>query len=511
MVTRILEPYISQPKRDLQAAYIDYCIQQARARSENYRVYREYYDGSHDTRFIDRLKTFIGVKGLADLDFSVNYCPLVVQAKSSRLHVKGFQTEDDSKKTYEEWWQKNRMDALEGIVHLCAVRDADTYVLCEWDNEAKMPRYYHELALCGGEGVSVYYSDERKTEVKFASKEWVITYGENIGKERKRYLYFPNRIERYVSNDDVADGYWQPDVPENDLTVFVGNGVHGKAGISWWTDTGLEDGKPLGVPIFHFKDNDSGDRYGTSILSRVIPLQDALNKSEIDIIAAMDVEGFGLLVGYGADWSNIRVGTGAVVSVNKSANDGAKLERLQGTNPVGMLSVKNDIVMDIARITGTPLSYLQTSGQVAAEGTMKQQEVALVSQIKKAQIDFGNVWEDCLYMGRRLHNAFGDGGLSEDTIIETIWADAESRNDLEETNMYATQVEKLGVSKRKAQENLGYSAEEQEEFEREAKANEAKLAREQARLGNQNNATIKAQNNTQTANETGANNGRASP
>lgn len=506
----ILEPYRSQLKDAQQMAYINHCIQQMRARSEQYRIFREYYDGDHDTQLTDRMKAFLQIKIGSDPDFSVNYCPMVVTAKSSRLNVIGFKTEDDTSEILWDIWQKNRMDALQGIVHLAVVRDADTFVLCEWDNVAKIPRYYHEKAYCGA-GVMVYYSDERQTEIKFASKQWIINYGEKTGKQRRLNLYFPNRIERYLSDDDVSEA-WMPYVPDDDPTVFVERGAYGMAGISWWTRDGTENGEPLGIPIFHFKDNDSGDCYGNGILNRVIPLQNALNKAEIDLIAAMDVEGFGLMVGTGADWSGAQVGPGAIVSTQKSKSD-ASLERLAGTNPVGMLAVKNDIIMDIARVTGTPLSYLQSSGQVAAEGTLKQQESPLIAQIKKAQVDFGNVWEDCMNMGRKLINTFGNANLDESVLIETVWAGAETRNEAEETATLVQQVEKLGVTQEKAQEKLGYNAEEREAFAREKMQAQADAMRLQTRMNAQTQAQAipdnTAQNNTQTANE--AQNGNAPP
>jgi hypothetical protein len=95
---------------------------------------------------------------------------------------------------------------------------------------------------------------------------------------------------------------------------------------------------------------------------------------------------------------------------------------------------------------------------VAAEGTMKQQETALVSSIKKTQTDYGNVWEDCMMIAMRLHNAFNDKDpeLETDVIIDTVWEQAESRNEKELTETLAIQVEKLGVSEQKAQSILGY-------------------------------------------------------
>ena len=98
---------------------------------------------------------------------------------------------------------------------------------------------------------------------------------------------------------------------------------------------------------------------------------------------------------------------------------------------------------------------------------MKQQEVALVSQIKKSQTDLGNSWEDCMIMARRLHNAFSDEPeLDTDIIIDTIWQDAESRNDKEQAETLSIRVEKLGVSEEQAQIEMGYDASQIASFSR---------------------------------------------
>lgn len=458
-------------------AYIQDLMNKERAHMQDYLLYREYYDGIQKTQVTERVRQFLNIQ--ADADFTVNYCPIVVNAKADRLKVKGFQTEDKQSETFWDWWRKSRMDKQSGQVHRGAIRDADSFVLIEWDNLTGTPRFYHEPAYAG-DGVMVYYSEERRNEIKFASKQWRCNHGMNAGKERRLNLYFPDRIEKYISKDDIAYGRY---LPYEDEETTVERGHLGLCGLVRWIN---RKGEPLGIPVVHFKNDDDGDGFGRSQLANVIPLQDVLNKTMIDLIATMDVEGFGLLVGYGQNWSSdAKVGPGAIVSTSKSPQE-ARLERLNGTSPVGMLAAYSAIVMEIARVSGTPLSYFQTSGQVAAEGTMKQQEITLISQVEKSQTDFGNSWEDVMVIARRLHNTFGQGVMNEDVLIDTLWHNAESRNAKEETEIAVMKVEKLQVPASQVQLELGYEANDVAKFKREAMANEAREIKQQAQLAAQN-------------------------
>lgn len=501
----------------VQQSYIDDLMRRERARMDEYIKAREYYDGVQNTQMTERHRQYLRVK--SDADFTINYCPIVVNAKADRLKVTGFATEDskaapspmattvNSPKVQGEilwdWWRKNRADKLQGVVHKAAVRDGDSFVLVEWDNDAKLPRFYFEPAYAG-EGVMVYYSDERRTEIEFASKHWQIRYGASTGKKRRLNLYFPDRIEKYISNDDQQAGQWLPFEDENNKADEIGMGRLGFTAITWWTDTRTKDGEPLGIPIIHFKDGESGDCYGTSHLANVMPIQDAVNKSMLDLLGAMDTSGFPLLVGLGTtDWADLKVAPGAIAAVSKTPQE-ASLSRLDGSDPQGLLNVYNALVMEIGRVSGTPLSYFQSSGHVASEGTMKQQEIALISQVKQAQVNMGNAWEDVMILARRLHNAFGDGEkLDPDVLIDTIWQDAESRNEKLLAETYAIQVEKLGVSEEQAQIGLGYDATTREAMAREKKRQQTLAIRDMARNNAMNNPqnSNDNQNLSQTENE----------
>ncbi len=501
----IVKPYPQAFQSAVRNGYLDHLRQQMVARQELYILYREYDDGIHRTKLTERQRQYLQTaKGI---EFTANYCPMVIDAKANRLKVSGFDCEDDTQKEkLWDWWRKNRMDGKQNVIHRAAIRDADSFVLVEWDNDAKIPRFHFEPGYAG-DGVMVYYSDERRDEIEFASKHWRVSKGISAGKMRRMNLYFPNRIEKYVSDDDTDMGSYMPYMEDVDT---VAPGYLGMAGINWWTDNRTETGKPLGIPIVHFKHNDKGDSFGTSHLADVIPIQDAVDKALIDLMGAMDSDAFDILAGYGTDqWANLKVGPGAIAAVSKSPQE-AKLERVNGgDSTTKLLAGYNALVMEIARISGTPLSHFQISGQVSGEGTLKQQEVALVSQVEKAQTDFGNAWEMVMAIARRLENAFGDTRMDEDKLIETVWEQAESRNDMEQAQTLAIRVGQLGVSESQAQTEMGYDETQIAAFKREkmrAQAMALRIAAGTSPPNGQAQTQAGQQNMTQTENKEQASN-----
>lgn len=491
----ITTPYNNQVIDAQAQAFKDWMNECLQAQIDQIIKYREYDDGIHASMLTSRIRAFLNVA--QDAEFNFNYCTGIIDSKANRLNVSAFDAEDDQKDILWDWWRKNRMDRKQGIVHRASIRDGDSYILTSWDEKAQMPRYDWEYAYAG-EGMMAYYSQEYRDEIEFVSKHWRQVYGSAAGKIRRCNLYFPDRIEKYISNDDAALGSWQPYV--DDTTDDVENGKLGRAGVSWWTDTRTSSGEPLGIPIVHFKFGDTGDNYGRSVLQNVAPIQDAANKSVIDLLGAADTAGYGILVGFGEDWNSQQnnIGPGAILSTRTKANE-ADLKRLAPDNLEQLIKVYQAFVMEMARVSSTPLSHFQISGQVAAEGTMKQQETALVEQIKKTQVDYGNNWEDVLKIGRRLYNVFGKGGLNEDVVIDTIWKDAESRNEKEQAETLAIKVTALAVPQFQAWTELGYDETQQAAFAREQKRKEAENLRNNVKMLN---AQAQAQNMTQTENST---------
>jgi len=435
---------------------------------EAYVMYREYYDGDHDTKLTERAASFLETDPLQE--FNVNACPIVVDAKAERLAVTAFDAGEDSEQVW-EWWQANRMDAQQGIVHTAAIRDGDSYVIAEWDNEENRPRWSFELASDGTEGVKVHYSQERRGKIEFASKRWKVKWGPGGGKAMRINLYFPDHVEKYISTEGAEKTSWLPffadadseqGEPGEDGRPFLRDGHLGQTAWSWWTDTGQEGGKPLGVSVVHFKNLDQGYDQGKSELKDVIPLQNALNKVAIDLVVETDVSAFRILTMIGADPSDLEIYPGGWVW---SENPDVEIGALPAGNVQEMIQVKDSFFMDIARVTRTPISYFQVTGQRPSDQTLKQEESGLVARVNKAQLDFGNVWEDLVRMSMRLHNAFASDAepMDDKQSIRTVWNDPETRNRLMHLQSLVLERD-LGVDTETIWENMSYDADKRKTF-----------------------------------------------
>lgn len=429
---------------DTKLSFLRWLVAEDETRQNNYRQFREYYDGTHDTQLTERQRQYLELR--AGQEFNDNYCQIPVDSLAERLTITGIQAGDQSELMW-SWLKGSNIDGLQGIVHTCAIRDGDSYLLTEWDNERQRPIFTYEMACCDGDGVKVHYSTERRTESDFASKRWRITQGADAGHVRRMNLYYPDRVEKYISDQGASEGEWQQYRDDDDAWPLP------------WTSP--KTGDPFGVPAVHFKNAETGYPYGTSELANIIPLQNALNKSIIDLLAAADTTAFRTFWMLGDNPTGVRVSPGSWIYSTRapSGPEGAAVGYFPGEDLTPLIALKDSAAMEIARVSRTPLSMFQISGHIAAEGTMKQQEAPLVSKARKRQIYFGNAWESALIVARRLWNAYGPGPeLDETQSIEMLWANPETRNVKEDLEI-ATMKRALGVSLPRIWGELGYDAE----------------------------------------------------
>lgn len=408
------------------------------ARRTNYIAYRQYYDGDHPTQLTERQRKYLALR--TDVNFCANYCQVVVDALAERLKVSGFVCKDNAlSELIADWWRENRMDEVQNDVHAATIRDGDTFVIVEWDNDLGRPRFVHNLANDGTAGVQVTYSDEGKVPL-FATKRWVTVVGGNAGKERRLNIYFSSWVEKYISHDDTESGEWRR---------------YQEPGEPWplpWVD---REGRPLGIPVIHFRNKGGGQSHGLSELANVTPLQDALNKILIDYVAACDSTGFQMIFISGHDpETNVEVGPGRFIWTE---SPDARAQVLRAADMRGLKDSMSDMVIQVAGVSRTPQYYFQGIGEPPSGESLKAQETGLVSKAKNRQVSFGNSWEDVLRMGIKLEQTFGkskpDAGL-----IECQWRDPETRND--ESHLRTLYIKyQLGVPKEQLWAEMGYNKE----------------------------------------------------
>lgn len=421
---------------------------------------RRYHEGEHLTFLTERLRAFLGAGTGNDAAFRLNVVRTVVTAVVERLIVAGFQCAD---KAQGEWawqlWQANRMDDKQADVHEQAVRDGESFVIVDWDEAKSQPRFtphprYTDTQVNGdGFGcVMVYPDDDVMAEPKYAVKRWTERLGTRA--RQRATLYYPERVERYYYENG-----WKPLTAGNPGQARQGGGGQ------WpmpWVDAA---GQPLGIPVVHFKNPalrcEAWD---------ALPLQDAVNKLLIDLLASGDVTAFRIFYALGfipttdgqqlrSDGANaLKIEPGQIIGTT-TGRDKAAFGAIDGASPQPILEALNQTVLYLAVTTETPVSRFQFTRQIAAEGTLKQQEDPLLAKVRQKQTRFGNGWEDTLVIARRLQNAFGSAGeMGEEPLFETQWTAAETRSHEDRREEWKAKKE-LGVPLEQIWREMGYTQE----------------------------------------------------
>jgi Phage portal protein, SPP1 Gp6-like len=415
---------------------------------------REYHDGEQAVFLTARLKEFLGLNadGNENATFRLNVCRVVVEALSERMLIDGFDASDDTVKAWaEEAWQGARMDAFSNNVHIEALRDGESFVIVDWDAEAgrvrffSNPRYTSIQASGDGFGVVIFYpNNDISQRPLFAVKRWsefVDPNSRTVIRQRATF-YFDNRIEKYW----FSGAGW---VPTTDADTEP-----------WPIPWVGHDGKPLGMPVIHF--HNKGLR---SEAWDAIPIQDAINKTFVDLLAQADLTAFRIFVALGFiptsdgktfDGSNgMDIAPGQVIGTTAPVGQ-ADFKAIDGAPLSGTLDMLQHLLLFLAMVTGTPLARFQITGNRPSSDTLKQQEEPLLAKVRNREVLFGDNWEDALNIARRVYNTFSKQAKLDETIeFGTIWADASARTDTEKFAEWTT-MKAMGIPRRYIWKEMGY-------------------------------------------------------
>jgi len=415
-------------------AFADWQTEEELTRQKNVVLVRNYYDGDQHVKLTQRQKEYLGFVDSGR--FAINYCATVVNAVWEKLIIAALASKDEAfSEAAWGWWQRNRMDEKQDGVHRGAVRDGEYFVIVDLDDELQPrltphPRYTDPQSGGTGFGCKAHYpEDQTSMPMEYATKRWTEKVILENGKRETRQrltVYYPNQVRKYRQAAYSGESGWVQHSDEGDT--------------SWpipWVDA---RGKPLGIPVVHFRNPD-----GKSEIWDAIPPQDAVNKTAVDILAAADAAGFPIRIAQGfsattdgkppdSDGDNyLELTPGCWIEIPKDA----KATLLEGMDLTPLIAALDGWIAKLAQVTGTPMNRFQITRQIAAEGTLKQQESVLLSKVRVRQTRFGNSWEDVLYMARRLANTT-NAGLNEDALLEVEWTPAATRDE-------KTHIETLGL------------------------------------------------------------------
>lgn len=444
-------------------------VDRQRAEHSKIKAYRDYYKGDHPILLTARQKEFLGeLLGDDAFTFCHNVVKSIVDTLRERLSVQGFtvngagaavegeETTPDGQlaTTLWDWWTENRMDSKQIRLYRRAIRDGRSYVMVDYDQDKGRPRFTLHKVDDGNVGVS-YHRDPSNPDVVLFANRYFYTYNPlspgATGRLRKT-TYLPDQIRKYIQDAGQPEG-WRPIQDDGDPGWPIP-----------WTD---RRGEPLGVALIEFENP------GGSEIEQVLGLQNGLNKSWLDLIAAADAAGFPILA---AEYDELdeapppgleedddlegddefRVGPGRVLEIF-----GGRMNRIQPGDLQQLIDVIWTLTAAISGVSRTPQYYLRPVGgsEVPSGEALKQLESGLVKRAQERQLLFGQAWEDVFQMAMRINAAFGSGTrLNEQPTLATDWADPEVRNEATEATVAETH-DRLEVPKDAVWARLGYTPE----------------------------------------------------
>jgi hypothetical protein len=436
-------------------AFAGWQTEEERTRQKNVVLAGQYYAGEQHVPLTARQREFLGFKDGGR--FALNFCRAVVDSVCERMLLAVVTSEDAVFAALAwRWWEGNRMDEKQSLVHRGAVRDGEYFVIVDLDANFQPrftphPRYTDPQVGGTGFGCKAHYlHDMPMLPLEFVSKRWTETVTLENGKRETRQRlteYCPGEIRKYRMAAGSGEAGWVRHSDEGDVAWPLA-----------WVDG---RGQPLGITVIHFRNPDS-----TSELWDAIPPQDGINKTALDILAVADAAGFPIRVARG-----FRTTTDGLPPASDGGNQlaltpGCWLEipkdgdafNLPVAELTGLLATLDSWIIKLAQITSTPTSRFQLTRQVAAEGTLKQQEAVALVKVRERQTRFGNSWEDMFYMARRLANLHG-AELNEESLLETQWQPAATRDVKEHIETLSLKHEKLEIPLETIWGEAGYSPE----------------------------------------------------
>ena len=406
------------------ATIIERCDEALTKQSNELEKYRRYHDGDqrlsfatskYREEFTDMLREVVE-----------NWCPLVVDAVSERMHVEGFRFGETGEADTDAWniWQR-----------------------CFLDSDSEL---LHTESLITGIGYSMVWGDaDGQPVVTVEDPSQVVVLLEPGSRRTRQYAY------KRWSDDWSDDTFFNLYTPTEVLKFRKHLGRTEQYG---------RLSNPLGiVPVVPFY-NRPRTMPGTyrSELYDVLSTQDQINKILCDAIVASE------FAAYRQRWA-----TGVEVEIDEdtkkpinpwesgqnrvmiATDPDSRFGTFEATDLSNYTAMLENRIQSIASRTRTPPHYLLgQSGSFPSGESLKATETGLIAKVRSRMRHHGEAWEEVMRM------AFGVMGDDRSTYwrAETIWADPESRTEAEHVDAL-TKLRTLGVPIRQLWEDAGYSME----------------------------------------------------
>ena len=426
------------------------------------------YDGEVDEVLgSKKLRELFGDQGKK---FRVNYARTPVDVLVERTKIQGWTCEDSQQlAAIEQVWTDNELGIEAKDVSLKAYEYGDSYLIA-WPEEddpdfpGGVSVYQH-----GPKHVRVFYDEEKPRKKRCAAHRWqVVGTGDNgLGKGtwQRVNLYYPDRIEQWVSKEPVLDA--------------MGRAIQLRADAEY-EPYDVEGQWPLPnpygiVPVFHFR---TGRPYGRPEHQDAYGPQYGINKLLLSLMGAVDhavlpqryaLTDSALEQNRPADAFEEAVGPDELTteSTTDGLDNGSSMESgpgnvwlLSGNNVrVGQFSAADSknfidpmeaLVQQMADVTDLPANRYHRGGQQPSGDSQRMSEVPLNNKAEDRHDQFGVTWHEFAQFICDVH------GLGE-TDAQVAWEPPEHYSDKASWESAKLQLE-AGIPFDQVMRERGYSS-----------------------------------------------------
>ena len=382
-----------------------------------YDKYESYIIGDQPLSFAS--PKFESAFGRLFSEFAYNRCEMAVDAHADRLQIAGFSADDDAIATAAQFaWDSNRMDTREGHMYRDAFGLGDSYVIVEKNPRTNKVLYWVNQP----QSMRVHWNDDAPDTIDLAAKYWL-----DDDEHGNLTIYLPGEIRKYITRTRAKSG-----IPRSP-SMFDRREVEGET----WP---LKLDVPDQVPVFHVPNNGRTSAYGVSELRSVLPLQDALNKTVMDMMVAMELVAFPQRVMIGVDAPQtpeeeamVRAFEGGMTRLWTMANDNGKIAEFSAANIAQFIAVADYFDKAISRVTKIPYHWLGMSSEAESGRARRVSESPFVVKIEDRQKGFGYTVSEVQRYGLRLQGMDVKPGE-----IRVNWNSAESVSDEDVLDMQIT-------------------------------------------------------------------------
>lgn len=437
---------------------ITWSVKDILRRSDEVRLYRDYYDGNHAIPWASPNWR----KKFWDLfhEFRDNLCPAVIDAKADRIQLAGITAGVDEvavNDAISAIWQRERLEARQGEITKNALKDGDAFIIV-WPDESNRARWYIQR----GDRMAIRYAEEPQGTLQMAAKLWPVE--DHADRTRWRInLYYADRIERHITTNEIAGGEvpedparWEPFVPASpgedtdegppNLSSIVPN--------------------PYGmVPVFPFPNNGDTGAYGRSDLKDIIPLQNALNKSMANMLVAGEFVAWPqrYIIGLEVDVDEHGRPTGseqnaAMNHILAIGNPNAKAGTFEGADLRSFIAEQDSLRGEIARVSRTPLHYLLLSGDFPSGEALDAAEEPMVAAVNDRILGMRPVWQAAMSFSLTI-----EGVEHDPTVLDAVFLPTRRINHTARAEDMRMKKE-LGIPDEQLWREMGYDEEQIRQF-----------------------------------------------